>query len=244
MPFAYYGAKHKLARLYPPPTHDTIIEPFAGAAGYSCYWASRRVALNVMLFDLNPYIVALWHRLQHMTAAEVDAAIDDALASERTREPLLAFMGGGSTIAGIIAGRDRQVTPRMREDNHIIRRRIKRVLPYIADWSITHDSYLNCPNMEATWFVDPPYQPLLEYRHEMGAGDAYTFGASGIDYQQLADWCLAREGQVIVCEQHPAAWLPFTTLVKQVNGSNRPSERTEVIWHRCERSCHQIGLDL
>lgn len=244
MPFAYYGAKHKLAKLYPPPAHQLIIEPFAGAAGYSCYWANRRVQLDVMLFDLNPYIVSLWHRLQHMTADEVDAAIDTALASERTREPLLAFMGGGSTIAGIIAGRDRQVTPRMRDDHHIIRRRIKRALPYLKTWTITNDSYLNCPDVEATWFVDPPYQPLIEDRHDMGAGDAYTFGASGIDYRQLADWCISRRGQIIVCEQSPAAWLPFQTLARQMNGSNRPSERTEVIWHRCDITPQQIGLDL
>ena len=50
MPFAYYGAKHELARKYPRPRYPLIIEPFAGAAGYSCHWAHR--GTNVMLIDL------------------------------------------------------------------------------------------------------------------------------------------------------------------------------------------------
>lgn len=33
--FTYFGAKWRAAPHYPPPTHPTVIEPFAGAAGYA-----------------------------------------------------------------------------------------------------------------------------------------------------------------------------------------------------------------
>jgi hypothetical protein len=33
--FTYLGGKWRLAPKYPPPIHDTIIEPFCGSAGYS-----------------------------------------------------------------------------------------------------------------------------------------------------------------------------------------------------------------
>ena len=37
--FCYYGGKWRAAPKYPPPEHDTIVEPFAGAAGYATRYA-------------------------------------------------------------------------------------------------------------------------------------------------------------------------------------------------------------
>jgi site-specific DNA-adenine methylase len=241
MPFAYYGAKHGLASKYPRPTRSLIIEPFAGSAGYACYWA-RRMPVQVMLCDADEYIVRLWRRLQTMTHAEVDAAIDTALASERTTEPLVAFSGGGSSVAGIVAGYDRKVTPRMyRDGTTLVRRRIHRTLPHIRDWTIIHGTYSDLPDIEATWYIDPPYRPHSSESAQL-AGNAYTHGAQRIDYDQLAHWCENRRGQVIVCEQSPADWLPFTTLADQNNGSSRPSVRTEVVWHRDDQTPEQMTL--
>jgi len=33
--FSYFGSKARIGNKYPKPIYDTIIEPFAGAAGYS-----------------------------------------------------------------------------------------------------------------------------------------------------------------------------------------------------------------
>ena len=33
--FSFYGGKRRLARFYPPPQHDVVVEPFAGSASYS-----------------------------------------------------------------------------------------------------------------------------------------------------------------------------------------------------------------
>jgi len=222
MPFAYYGAKHGLASKYPRPVHDIIIEPFAGAAGYSCHHAAlgRQVILN----DLDPDVVALWRRLQAMTPADL-AAIESTLSDERTTEILIASIGGGSQWNGIMAGNDRAITPRMRHAAPMVMDRIKRILSHIGGWEIIHGSYVDLPDIEATWFIDPPYQPIMSM-----AGDGYNQGANGINFTELAKWCRSLKGQVIVCEQSPAQWLPFTHLAHQMNGSNSGQSRSEVVW--------------
>jgi site-specific DNA-adenine methylase len=222
MPFAYYGAKHGLASKYPRPVHDTIIEPFAGAAGYSTHWAP--LGRHVLLNDLNADVVALWRRLQTITAEDLDA-IEATLGDERTTEILIATSGGSSAWEGICRGRDRAITPRMRDNTPSVLARIAATLAHLKQWNITHGSYTDLPDIEATWLIDPPYQPLIST-----AGNDYTTGASGIDYQHLAEWCKSRKGQVIVCEQSPAQWLPFTHLAHQQNGSNTGQSRSEVVW--------------
>lgn len=234
MPFAYYGAKHRLAPKYPAPVHDTIVEPFAGSAGYACHWGQGR---QVILIEVNAYIVDLWRRLQRMTAAEVDDAVRFALAGERTMEPLVAFAAGGSQVIALCNGKDRQITPRMRQNTPKIARRVKRHLSMIANWQIIHASYDDAPDIEATWFIDPPYQPLVSL-----AGSLYVNDAAAIDYAVLGAWCQSRQGQVIVCEQEPAAWLPFVPFAKQTNAV-LSAERTEVIWHNmADRLPQQLQL--
>lgn len=223
MPFAYFGAKHGLARKYPRPTHDLIIEPFAGAAGYSCYHAA--LGKQVMLNDLNADVVSLWRRLQNMTLADL-VAVANRLGDERTDDFLIASAGGSGSWKALAANRlGVSVTPRMRSDVPHILNRIGRVLQYLHDWEIRSGDYRDLPDVEATWFIDPPYQPLISM-----AGNGYVNGASGIDYADLGDWCKSRRGQVIVCEQSPADWLPFTHLAHQENGSNKATSRSEVMW--------------
>ena len=72
----------------------------------------------------------------------------------------------------------------------------------------------------ATWFVDPPYQ---------GAGKHYRFGSEHIDFLALAGWCKSRPGQVIVCENKGAGWLPFRELA-DVKTTRADRRSREVIW--------------
>ena len=60
--------------------------------------------------------------------------------------------------------------------------------------------YRQAPDIEATWFIDPPYQ------HVPGR---YHHGPETIDYDELAEWAMSRRGQVIVCEGPDGDWLPF-----------------------------------
>lgn len=65
----FYAGKWRLAPRYPSPLHETIVEPFAGAAGYSLRYADRRV----ILVERDPIIAALWRYLIAVTPAEVRA---------------------------------------------------------------------------------------------------------------------------------------------------------------------------
>ncbi len=95
--------------------------------------------------------------------------------------------------------------------------RIASELHKIRHWNIIKGSYTELENIEATWFIDPPYQVVKRrnYKH------------STIDYKQLGDWCKNRYGQVIVCENDGADWLPFIKL-SDMNGLVKKT--TETIW--------------
>lgn len=90
----------------------------------------------------------------------------------------------------------------------------------IRHWKIHNCSYEECPVGPATWFVDPPYQH---------AGKHYTHGSQGIDFEALGEWCKSRDGQVIVCENDGAAWLPFRHLA-DVKTTRAGKRSKEAIW--------------
>ena len=56
-------------------------------------------------------------------------------------------------------------------------------------------------------------------------GDQYR--CRDVDYEHLGDWCRSREGQVIVCEQQGADWLPFEALG---NFKGRRGRSQEASW--------------
>lgn len=240
MPFGYFGAKHGLARFYPPPEFDTVVEPFAGAAGYSCYWASQGKVKHAILVDRNEHVVALWHRLQKMTEKQL-MRIECPPKGDRTTEPLIAAASGKQGMA-VLAGKSRQVTDRMLHSWPRLQARIARALPYIRTWDVQLEDYMSCKNVAATWFVDPPYiQRLGSGNFITAGGHSYTTGGTGGfdsafngSYIDLARWSRSRRGQVIVCEQLPADWLPFGAFRNQRNGvgAGTQSTRTEAIWYR------------
>ena len=65
--FQFYGGKWRAAKYYPAPKYDTIIEPFAGSAGYSLRYYKKRV----ILVDINPTIVTLWKYLISATPTDI-----------------------------------------------------------------------------------------------------------------------------------------------------------------------------
>jgi hypothetical protein len=224
MPFAYFGAKHGLASKYPRPKFPLIVEPFAGAAGYSSYHARRTHGqYQAVLNDLDILVVETWRRLQTMTSADLDE-IDRALAEdERTDDMILKGLSGGHDWRPT----SRKITGRMKKDWPWVRSRIEATLPFIRDWEIIHGDYRDLPNVEATWFIDPPYQSI---EHDKAAGAVYNVSNAGLDFAELAEWCQSRRGQVIVCEQSPASWLPFSPIGTQSNASATVERRTEVVW--------------
>ena len=90
-------------------------------------------------------------------------------------------------------------------------------LELIRHWKITCMDYRDLPNAEATWFCDPPYQSAGRY-----------YPHHYLDYDELACWCQTRRGQVIVCEEMGATWLPFKRLCVQWGSGRR--HVVEGIW--------------
>ncbi len=220
--FPYFGAKWRAAPLYPRPDPALpVVEPFAGSAGYSV----RHRVKHAILIDADPVIVSVWEFLLSATRADVLALPD--IEPEQTTDDL-DIDPGACALIGFWLNRG-TATPRKRPSawmtsgvrprlfwGPIIRRRIAGQLPAIAGWTVRLGTYRDAPDIDAMWFVDPPY---------MVAGKHYR--KSAVDYADLADFCRTRRGRVIACENHGADWLPFDPLasVKSSRGHSR-----EVVW--------------
>lgn len=224
MPFAYFGAKHRFARYYPPPAYPTIVEPFAGAAGYSVYWATPEH--KVYLVDSDPLVVRMWHTLQDLDARELLDAAESQLTEDYVTSPFIYSIAGGLTR--VKPGGQAKTSKMMRDMWPGVRRRIEAALPMIRNWTVVCGDYHNATLLDATYFVDAPYQPTT-------AGTAaHRYGDKHIDYEELAYWCTRRAdgNQMIVCEQGDADWLPFEVLGKHRTRmrTDDPQPRTEVYW--------------
>lgn len=212
--FTFYGGKWRAAPLYDKPTHSKIVEPFAGSAGY----AMRYPWLDVILVERDPLIAATWRYLVSVTPAEilslpdiqVGQTTDDLNIVPEARLLIGWWCNGGSAQPKKSLGswaRNRKEaggsgwkTAGQINWGQRVRERIASQLSAIAHWRIIEGDYTRAPDVEATWFIDPPY---------MVAGKHYRFGNKTIDYTALAQWCRQRFGQVIVCENVGATWLPF-----------------------------------
>ena len=101
------------------------------------------------------------------------------------------------------------------------RDRVASQLRAIRHWESIEGDYTDAPYVEATWFVDPPYNNAV--------GRHYKHGPDGIDYAALGEWCQNRPGQVLVCENEGAKWLPFRPFVTLKAGVNGKGSH-EVLW--------------
>lgn len=212
--FSYYGTKARLAGHYPAPIKDVLIEPFAGAAGYACAHAHK----EVRLYDANPKIVAVWQWLIAAAPSDVLALPDLATGQRVTDYATLTdaerwLIGYCINPASTIP----KVTASGRSAWNRYKKKIAAAVPTIKHWTATCASWDTIPDCDATWYVDPPYQKAGKY----------YFGFSALRFDDLAAWCRGRSGQVMVCENEGADWLPFRPLVVQ---QGMTKKQVEVIW--------------
>jgi hypothetical protein len=224
--FSFFGSKWRVANYYPQPAHNTIIEPFAGSAGYSLRYPNHQIHL----YDIDPTICGVWDYLIHSSSEEIRALpiqvnhVDDLRVPQAAKN-LIGFWLNKATVQPSKSPgkwmRDYQSVQSGTYWGHKIRERIALQVPFIRHWTITQSSYVDIPNEAATWFVDPPYQI---------AGKAYRF--HDLNYPALGDWCKARRGQVVACENAGAIWLPFKPFrtIKGLEGERGGKKSIEVLW--------------
>lgn len=192
----FYGRKKKIIASYPRPVHPTIIEPFAGSASYALHednWRRR-----VIIIERDPQLAALW-RWVIQEATELDIrGFPDPVPGEQTPH-LLHILHSASkrwwqyNKCG--------VTPQLISAWEASKPYMASCIRKVKHWEIIEGDYSLAPDIEATWFIDPPYQG--------DAGTGYRFGSDALDYKVLGEWCQGRQGQVMVCEGAGAVWLPF-----------------------------------
>lgn len=215
--WSYYGTKGRLAKYYPKPVHNKIIEPFAGAGKYSLMHFEN----DVLLVDAYDVVINIWKFLQQCSPKDILSLpeykagdiIDIKELDCIEQYELLRFLlqegtvGGSKVYAMGLRSYDKK------------RRDIANNLFKIKHWKFECKSYLDIENETATWFIDPPY---------FTGGYKYKFSNKKIDYNTLSEWCKTRIGQTIVCENMNATWLDFQPLKAHKSINN--NSQIEAMW--------------
>lgn len=215
--WSYYGTKGELVGYYPKPKFDTVIEPFAGAAKYALKYWDR----NVIICDKYEVVAKIWQWLQKCSKKDIlslpNLKTGDVIKKKQfdciEQFWLMGFLcqTSGASPGQTVTSMSEKAIPRHKEN-------IAGQLEKIRNWKIIHGVYYELENIEATWFIDPPYQY---------GGEHYMCSSKVIDFNYLGKWCKERKGHIIVCENTKAKWLPFKQL-KELNGTVHKT--VEAIW--------------
>lgn len=228
----YYGGKYRAAPKYAAPKYNLIIEPFAGAAGYSL----RHFQHRVILIEKYPVIAEIWRWLIGVKGSEVRriptvTTVDDlpVWVPEGARSLIGFCMNSAVTSPrrSLSVGRIRlaQMGRKFEGWTEAQRERVASQVELIRHWKIVEGDYSCAPNVKATWFIDPPYNNEV--------GKYYICGPKSLNYENLGAWCRKRSGQVFVCENKGASWLPFKTFATFKAGVNGHGSK-EVLWEKCD----------
>ena len=218
MIFSFYGGKSKIIDKYPPSKHSKIVEPFCGAANYSLKYFDR----EIYLYDKYEVIVNLWKYLIQAKSEDIlklpilksGENVDNYSQLIKEEKYLIGFnINQGSACP-------KKTAKLYNGWNENKRKRIAEDLCKIRHWKVELKDYRDIENVEACYFIDPPYEFGGEYYHS-------SVNNKHIDYNELGEWIKLRKGQVICCENSKANWLPFVPL-KEMYGQKYKT--TEVIW--------------
>lgn len=210
--FNYLGSKNELAPLYPQPLEGLpIIEPFAGSAGYSCFYGANR---EVILYDADPTVVNLWNWL--ITEVTPDYILSLPLTFDIPNIDLreLDLPQPAKDLIGysFTRGTRPQYKPGPWAKQRYgalsywgpkLRQRVANAIPYINKWRAICCDYTEIEtDLQATWFIDPPY---IGNRTE-------GFYKKKLNHEELAGWTKKLTGRVISCDLVDAKYLPFKPL--------------------------------
>ena len=220
--FYYYGRKKQLARYYPAPLCDCIVEPFAGSAAYSLhknYWQKK-----VVLIEKDERVAAIWKWFIEEAQPKDFWKMPDLKIGEKSSD-FLCIIHAATKMA--FNYKTIKVTPILARNWEISKRIMAQNIHKVKEWDILCSDYTSSPNIEATWFIDPPYKEF--------PGRGYKHGSESINYNELALWIKGRRGQVICCEGEYGDYLPFEPLV--VNNGVAGKKNKEAIYYQTD---HEI----
>jgi hypothetical protein len=232
--FPFYGSKWRDARRYPAPHAGLVIEPFAGSAGYSLWHEPERVLLH----DVDPFIVGVWEYLIAVSPREllalpdldVGESVDDLTVPQEARWLIGFWLNRGSAQP-----KKTQTAYSTRTDRQQLvwseraRQRIAVDVEKVRHWRVEQAGYADVPALaDATYYVDPPY---------VDKGRFYR--CNDVDHAQIATWAGTLPGQVVVCEQAGAGWLPFEPLASIKSTLGRSEE---VVFTRGIVGPEQLGF--
>ena len=239
--FSYYGGKSNISHLYPKPEFGKIIEPFCGAASYSARWWSH----DVHLYDADPVTASIWKFLLGQDATEcirmipvqvrAGQLVTDIMPPD-TPDGLIRLLQSEANVGTQGArGVHNQITKFGEKGWTRIKMKLEFWMPRIRHWKFDQLHYGFISNQEAVWFVDPPYNNE--------AGKRYRTQIE--HYDVLGDWCKSRQGQLIVCENYGADWLPFEPLVPRrgVHSSYQKSNAMEAVYARSQARNPQATVE-
>lgn len=225
--FYYYGRKKQIAKHYPSPNFDVIIEPFAGAASYSMF--DRNWKKRVILIEKDPKVAGIWEWFINSATVDEIKKLPDLKVGEKSSE-FLHIIHAATKMA--FHFKTIKVTPVLERNWEISRRVFAENLHKVKHWEIICGDYTEAPDIEATWFIDPPY------KNSPGLG--YKFSSKLIEYNALAEWALNRKGEIIFCEGEFGDYLPFEPLL-QLKGVAGKTSR-EMIYYQSSFARKQTKL--
>ncbi len=215
--FYYYGRKKQIAKYYPKAQFAEIIEPFAGAAAYSLHGDNWKKSVTLVEKDVRVAEVWKW-LIEDATPAQI-AALPALRTGEKSSE-FLHIIHAATKMA--FKYKTIKVTPVLERNWEISKRVMAGSVKKVKHWRLIVGDYSLAPDIEATWFIDPPYKS--------SPGEGYAHSSSHLDYKQVANWVKSRRGQLICCEGSFGDYLPFQPLLTLPGVAGKLSD--EKLYHR------------
>lgn len=227
--FPYFGTKARLAPLYPS-SNGVVVEPFAGAAAYSCRFYDHQI----WLFEKNPIVFGVLDYLIRTPPLEIlklplvkDEAVSSLNIPQEAKWLIGFWLNRGTTKPADRRSKGWGSCPSAASVHWGInvRERVAWSVGKIKHWKVFNKSFEESSFLDSlspTWFIDPPYQQQ---------GKSYVDGSQSINFSQLGNWCAARRGRVIVCENIGADWLPFKPFRMEI-GQRIKHNQMEVVWYK------------
>lgn len=226
--FYYYGAKNMLAKHYPAPNYNLIIEPFAGSAAYSCYHLLKNENMKCIISDKDNDVAETWNFLLNCSENDI-LNYKTPEINDYAYDFLIKTCSVSNASSKCIK---MKYTERIDKIFQIQKRKILNLFKIRDRITFIHQDYKNIENYKGTWFIDPPYMILKNNNTVFQNGNGYSKKCNSdmLNFNELSHYCLERNGEIIVCEKFGANWLQFETFKKNKTSLNKIYE--EVLFYK------------